>query len=91
MEINCIIDAGVNGFLDNIPVNKIQQFEVGKFHTSFHYDSPRTQLTNWVDFLAHLKTNEPEIQATIVKEGVISKDLEAKLKQVTGDFVKSFL
>lgn len=66
-----LIFAGVNGFLDNVPVSKIGQFEV--------------------DFLTHLKTNESEVLNTIKKEGAISKELEAKLREVTDTFVKAFV
>ncbi|KAJ4417657.1 Alpha subunit of the F1 sector of mitochondrial F1F0 ATP synthase [Gnomoniopsis sp. IMI 355080] len=69
-EMVPLIYAGVNGFLDNIPVNKILVWEA--------------------DFLAHLKTNESELLATIDKEGALSKETEAKLKDVTQSFVKSF-
>ncbi|KAJ6006725.1 ATP synthase subunit alpha [Penicillium sp. IBT 35674x] len=65
-----LIFAGVNGFLDQIPVGKILQWET--------------------DILAHLKSNHPEIQQTIDKEGQVSKELEAKLKEVIGAFNKSF-
>ncbi|KAF7594952.1 ATP synthase subunit alpha, mitochondrial [Aspergillus hancockii] len=65
-----LIFAGVNGFLDTIPVAKILQWES--------------------DFLAHLKSNNPEIQETIEKEGQVSKDLEAQLKEVIVSFNKSF-
>ncbi|KAL4957384.1 P-loop containing nucleoside triphosphate hydrolase protein [Aspergillus filifer] len=65
-----LIFAGVNGYLDNIPVAKILQWES--------------------DFLAHIKSNSPEIQETIEKEGQVSKELEAKLKDVIGAFNKSF-
>ncbi|KAK3354348.1 ATP synthase subunit alpha, mitochondrial [Neurospora tetraspora] len=70
-EMVPLIFAGVNGFLDSVPVAKILQWEA--------------------DFLAHLKTNESEILATIDKEGAISKDLEAKLRGVIQTFTKSFL
>lgn len=69
-EMVPLIYAGVNGFLDSIPVNKILVWEA--------------------DFLSHLKTNESELLATIDKEGALSKDLEAKLKDVIQSFVKSF-
>jgi len=70
-EMVPLIFAGVNGYLDVVPVNKILQWEV--------------------DFLAHLKTNEADIIATIDKEGAISKELEARLKDVVQSFTKSFL
>ncbi|KAJ5765704.1 ATP synthase subunit alpha [Penicillium odoratum] len=65
-----LIFAGVNGFLDQIPVGKILQWEN--------------------DILAHLKSSYPEIQQTIDSEGQVSKELEAKLKEVIGAFNKSF-
>ena len=65
-----LIYAGVNGHLDNVPVNKIQQWEA--------------------DFISHLKTNESDLLATIDKEGALSKDLEARLKDVVSSFTKSF-
>ncbi|BCS03705.1 F1F0 ATP synthase subunit alpha [Aspergillus luchuensis] len=65
-----LIFAGVNGFLDAIPVAKILQWES--------------------DFLAHLKSNHPEIQETIEKEGQVSKELEAQLKEIIPTFNKSF-
>ncbi|KUI66650.1 ATP synthase subunit alpha, mitochondrial [Cytospora mali] len=70
-EMVPLIYAGVNGFLDPIPVNKILQWEA--------------------DYLSHLKTNESDLLATIDKEGALSKDLEARLKDVTQSFIKSFL
>ena len=70
-EMVPLIYAGVNGFLDSVPVNKILQWES--------------------DFLAHLKTNESELLDSIEKEGALSKEIEAKLKDVTQTFIKSFL
>ncbi|KAM5356055.1 hypothetical protein ACJ41O_002701 [Fusarium nematophilum] len=70
-EMVPLIFAGVNGFLDSVPVNKILQWEA--------------------DFLAHLRTNEADLLAIIDKEGALSKDTEAKLRDVTQTFVKSFL
>lgn len=70
-EMVPIIFAGVNGYLDSVPVDKILQWEA--------------------DFLAHLKTNEADVLATIDKEGSISKELEARLKEIVPAFIKSFL
>jgi len=70
-EMVPLIYAGVNGFLDSVPVEKILTWES--------------------DFLAHLKTNEPDVLATIDKEGALSKDLEAKLKDIVVSFTKSFI
>jgi F-type H+-transporting ATPase subunit alpha len=70
-EMVPLIYAGVNGLLDNVPVNKILQWEA--------------------DFLAHLKSNETDLLSQIEREGALSKDLEAKLKDVCQSFIKSFL
>ncbi|KAK0660507.1 P-loop containing nucleoside triphosphate hydrolase protein [Cercophora samala] len=70
-EMVPLIFAGVNGFLDQVPVAKILQWEA--------------------DFLSHLKTNEADLLATIEKEGAISKELEARLKDVISTFTKGFL
>jgi len=69
-EMVPLIYAGVNGFLDSVPVNKILKWEA--------------------DFLAHLKSNESDLLATIDKEGALSKDLEQRLKDVVQSFTKSF-
>ncbi|EFE40841.1 hypothetical protein TRV_04432 [Trichophyton verrucosum HKI 0517] len=69
-EMVPLIFAGVNGLLDNIPVEKILAWEA--------------------DFLAHLRSNEPEILAKIDKEGQISKDLEAQIRDCIVAFNKSF-
>ena len=70
-EMVPLIYAGVNGYLDHVPVNRILEWES--------------------DFLAHLRTNESELISTIDKEGALSKELEAKLKDVVVTFTKSFL
>jgi len=70
-EMVPLIFAGVNGYLDNVPVAKILAWEA--------------------DFLSHLKTNEADLLATIDKEGALSKDLEARLKEVIVTFTKSFM
>lgn len=70
-EMVPLIFAGVNGYLDTVPVDKVLKWES--------------------DYLAHLKANEADLLATIEKEGAISKELEARLKDVTQSFIKSFL
>ncbi|GIJ90658.1 alpha subunit of the F1 sector of mitochondrial F1F0 ATP synthase [Aspergillus pseudoviridinutans] len=65
-----LIFAGVNGYLDGIPVNRILTWES--------------------DFLASVKSNQPELLETIDKEGQVSKDLEAQLREVIENFNKSF-
>merc|ERR1712036_148829 len=69
-EMVPLIFAGVNGYLDQVPVGKITQWEQ--------------------DFLAHLKSNESDLLATIDKEGALSKDLEQRLRDVVSSFTKSF-
>ena len=58
-----------------------------------HLDTvPVDKILTWeADFIAHMKTNESDLLATIDKEGALSKDLEAKLKDVVQTFTKSFL
>lgn len=70
-EMVPLVFAGVNGFLDQVPVNKILQWEA--------------------DFLAHLKTGGSGILEVIEKEGQVSKETDAKLREVIGAFNKSFL
>ncbi|CZT45473.1 H+-transporting ATP synthase [Rhynchosporium secalis] len=57
-----------------------------------HLDSiPVNKILQWeADFIAHLKSNESDLLATIDKEGALSKELEAKLKDVVTTFTKSF-
>ncbi|CAI7571944.1 unnamed protein product [Penicillium pancosmium] len=52
---------------------------------------PVNKILSWeADLLAHLKSSHPEIQQTIEKEGQVSKETEGKLKEVIGNFNKSF-
>lgn len=57
-----------------------------------HLDSvPVNKILDWeADFIAHMRSSEPDLLATIDKEGALSKDLEAKLKDVVTSFTKSF-
>ncbi|KAK1958855.1 ATP synthase subunit alpha [Colletotrichum sublineola] len=57
-----------------------------------HLDNiPVGKILQWeADFLGHLRTNEADLMATIDKEGALSKDLEARLKDVIITFTKSF-
>lgn len=70
-EMVPLIYAGVNGHLDNVPVDKILQWEA--------------------DFIAHMKSSESETLEKIDKEGALSKELEAKLKDIVVSFTKSFV
>ncbi|KAF1975666.1 ATP synthase F1, alpha subunit [Bimuria novae-zelandiae CBS 107.79] len=52
---------------------------------------PVNKILQWEsDFLAHLRSNESEMLAQIDREGALSKELEAKLKDVATSFTKSF-
>ncbi|KAF3390760.1 hypothetical protein DPV78_011166 [Talaromyces pinophilus] len=57
-----------------------------------HLDNiPVAKIEKWEeDFTAYLKSNQAEVLQTIDKEGQLSKDLEAKLKDVIVEFNKSF-
>ncbi|KAH0411144.1 ATP synthase subunit alpha, partial [Aureobasidium melanogenum] len=57
-----------------------------------HLDNvPVAKILQWeADFLNHLRTNEKAILDQIDKEGALSKDLEAKLKDVVKSFTSSF-
>jgi F-type H+-transporting ATPase subunit alpha len=57
-----------------------------------HLDSvPVDKILTWEsDFLSHLRSNESDLLATIDKEGALSKDLEARLKDTVVSFTKSF-
>ena len=57
-----------------------------------HLDTlPVGKVLQWeADFLAHLRTNESDLLAQIDREGALSKELEAKLKDVVSTFTKSF-
>lgn len=53
---------------------------------------PVDKILSWeADFIAHLKTNESDLLSTIDKEGALSKELEAKLKESITTFTKSFI
>merc|ERR1712029_439361 len=57
-----------------------------------HLDSvPVGKILQWeADFLAHLRSDQSDLLATIDKEGQLSKDLEQQLKEVVVNFTKSF-
>ncbi|CAD0114729.1 unnamed protein product [Aureobasidium uvarum] len=57
-----------------------------------HLDNvPVAKILQWeADFLNHLRTNEKTILDQIDKEGALSKELEAKLKDVIKSFTSSF-
>ncbi|KAI9322744.1 ATP synthase subunit alpha [Dichotomocladium elegans] len=66
-----IVFAGVNGFLDKLPVNKVVEWEK--------------------DFISHIHADHKPVLDEIRTQGVLSKDLEAKLREICENHVKSFL
>jgi F-type H+-transporting ATPase subunit alpha len=53
---------------------------------------PVNKVEKWEeDFKAHIKSNQPEVLATIDKEGQVSKELEGRLREIITDFNKAFL
>ncbi|CEP09414.1 hypothetical protein [Parasitella parasitica] len=65
-----IIFAGVNGYLDKIPVNKVVDWEK--------------------DFISHVATQHSDVLEEIRTKGVISKELETKLRDVCDNHAKGF-
>ena len=65
-----IIFAGVNGYLDKIPVNKVVDWEK--------------------DFISHVATQHSDVIEEIRTKGVLSKELETKLRDVCDNHCKSF-
>ena len=57
-----------------------------------HLDNvPVSKVLQWEqDFLNHLKTNESDLLAQIDKEGQLSKELDAKVKEVVSSFTKNY-
>ncbi|KAF2118532.1 putative ATP synthase subunit alpha, mitochondrial [Lophiotrema nucula] len=52
---------------------------------------PVAKILQWEsDFLSHLRSNESDLLQQIDREGALSKELEAKLKDVATSFTKSF-
>ncbi|KAF1999486.1 ATP synthase-like protein subunit alpha [Amniculicola lignicola CBS 123094] len=53
---------------------------------------PVDKILTWeADFLAHLRSNEADLLAQIEREGSLSKELEAKLKDTVISFTKAFV
>ena len=64
------IFAGTRGYLDDVPVNRVSDFERS--------------------LLRFLEQNHPDLEKTIVKEGAVSAELEAKLRAAIEDFKKDY-
>ncbi|PHZ16196.1 ATP synthase alpha chain liver isoform mitochondrial precursor, partial [Rhizopus microsporus ATCC 52813] len=65
-----IIFAGVNGFLDKVPVNKVTEWEK--------------------DFIGHIHTEHKSTLEEIRSKGVLSKELETKLREICENHTKNF-
>lgn len=66
-----VVFAGVNGFLDKVPVNRILEWESS--------------------FRKHVKDSHSEVLKEIADKGVISDDLDKKLRTICEDHVKSYV
>ncbi|KAI9305328.1 ATP synthase subunit alpha [Cunninghamella echinulata] len=66
-----IVFAGVNGFLDKVPVQKIVDWEK--------------------DFIAHINSEHKDVLEEIRSQGVLSKELEGKLRDICENHTKSFI
>ncbi len=57
-----------------------------------HLDNvPVAKILQWeADFLSHLRNNESDLLSSIDKEGQVTKEIDAKLKDVVISFTKSF-
>ena len=64
------IFAGINGYLDPLPVPKVKAFETG--------------------FLAHLRTQRPEILKDIREKKDLTDETKAKLTAAVEEFSKQF-
>ncbi|KAI9487366.1 MAG: ATP synthase subunit alpha [Benjaminiella poitrasii] len=65
-----IIFAGVNGYLDKIPVNRVVEWEK--------------------DFIGHINSQHSAMLEEIRTKGVLSKELETKLRDVCENHAKGF-
>jgi F-type H+-transporting ATPase subunit alpha len=64
------IFAGVNGYLDNVPVEAVTRFESG--------------------LLGHMRSEHGQVLTSIRDTGALSDDTTSRLKEVIGNFAKSF-
>ncbi|MCG3127603.1 MAG: ATP synthase subunit alpha [Phycisphaerae bacterium] len=64
------IHAGSRGFLDDVPLNRVREFEES--------------------LLKHYRDEFPEVRAALAKERKLSDELDAKLKEIVGNFKKRF-
>lgn len=52
---------------------------------------PVLKITQWeTDFMSHMKSDQKEILSEIEAKGSLSKELEAKMKEVIQNFTKSY-
>jgi len=65
------IHAGVRGFLDDVPLQRVHEFEE--------------------KLLRHYHDQFPEVREQLARERTLSDPLDAKLKEVVGNFKRSFV
>jgi F-type H+/Na+-transporting ATPase subunit alpha len=65
------IHAGVRGFLDDLPLAKVHEFEQG--------------------LVRHYHDEHPEVVEQLKRERTLSDALDAKLKELVGNFKKTFI
>lgn len=52
---------------------------------------PVNKITQWeADFTAHVKSDQKDLLNEIEKQGALSKELEAKVKEVIQNFTKNY-
>lgn len=64
------IHAGTRGFLDDLPLPRVREFEKG--------------------LLQHYRDEYPEVRADLEKNRKMTDEMDAKLKEITGNFKKRF-
>ncbi|MBU0617963.1 MAG: F0F1 ATP synthase subunit alpha [Planctomycetes bacterium] len=65
------IHAGVRGFLDDIPLDKVDEFEAA--------------------LLKHYRDEHPDVRKELETGRKLTDDLDAKLKEIVGNFKRSFV
>ncbi|MBW7907239.1 MAG: F0F1 ATP synthase subunit alpha [Phycisphaerae bacterium] len=64
------IHAGTRGFLDDLPLNRVREFEQ--------------------QLLKHYRDEFPEVRDALVRERKLTDELDAKMKEIVGNFKKRF-
>ncbi|HMQ17119.1 MAG TPA: F0F1 ATP synthase subunit alpha, partial [Phycisphaerae bacterium] len=64
------IHAGVRGFLDDLPIAQVREFET--------------------ELLKHYRDEFPEVRAQLARERKLTDEIDAKLKEIVGNFRTRF-